>query len=155
MPMCDFVAMPSFSDLSEIGQDLSRRDLPFVWYAFVPDGDTLGVEVAPGDVEAAETYFAKHSLRLADGTDVPVRVTPRRGASWMSLPGSHIAQPSETFEDGSLLGIEVHEAARRVNAAGWIVRAYEHEALLTADFNPRRLNLRYDDDLRVDSIHHG
>lgn len=52
--MCDCVAMSPFSDLSEVGQSLSRRDLPFTWYAFVPDGDTLGVEVAPGDVEAAE-----------------------------------------------------------------------------------------------------
>lgn len=56
--------MPSFSDLSEVAQGLSRRDLPFNWYAFVPDDDSLGVEVAPVDVEAAEEYFAKHSVTL-------------------------------------------------------------------------------------------
>lgn len=147
--------MSSFKDLNEVGPVLSRQDLPFVWYGIGSLGDSLGVEVAPPDVAAAEEYFAEHPVRLADGTEVAVRVTPRRGASWGSLPSTQAARPSETFEGESLLGIEVHEAARQANAAGWIVRAYEREALVTADYNPRRLNLRYGDDLRVDSVHRG
>jgi hypothetical protein len=47
------------------------------------------------------------------------------------------------------LGADVNTAAARANAGGWIVRAYQEAAILTADYRPNRVNLLVDDRGRV------
>ena len=37
----------------------------------------------------------------------------------------------------------MHEAARIANSRGWLVRAYEPQAWLTADMRENRMNLCY------------
>ena len=147
--------MPSFRDLSEVAAHLSRRELPFAWYAMGPDGENMTFEVAPRDCAAATDYFAKHPLVLADGTQVPVVVTPRRGESWVSPPAEGVSGRQDEFAHESLVGLHVDDAARRANLAGWRVRAHEGEAVVTADYNPGRLNLCYGDDRVVESVSRG
>lgn len=147
--------MPSFDDISDVAPHLSRRELLFAWYAMWPDGDVMTFEVAPRDCDAATDYFAKHPLVLADGTQVPVVVTPRRGESWVSPPTEGVRGREDEFDYESLIGLDVDDAARRANLAGWRVRAHEREAVVTADYNPGRLNLCYGDDRVVESATRG
>lgn len=147
--------MPSFRDLSAVAAHLSTRDLPFTWYIMGPAGDAIELEVEPSDCDVAVRYFAQHPLRLEEDTLVPVHVKPRRGASWVSRASRGVGAPSPAFDDESLIGLDVEEAVRRANTAGWLVRAHEREAVLTADHNPGRLNLCYDDDRLVESVYRG
>jgi hypothetical protein len=52
-------------------------------------------------------------------------------------------------EVDGLLGADVNTATARANAGGWIVRAYQEAAILTADYRPNRVNLLVDDHGRV------
>jgi hypothetical protein len=67
--------------------------------------------------------------------------------AWVSDPerGVAAAAPDPAALDG-LIGLDVHEAARRANAGGWSVRAFEPGAILTADYRPERVNLVHGDD---------
>ena len=147
--------VPSFRDLSEMVADLSCRDLPFTWYAMGPVGNAVEFDVATRDCPIASAYFVEHPQALADGTPVPVVVRPRRGDSWVSPPSTEVAETSNVLDHASLVGRDVDEAAQQANAAGWLVRALEPEAVVTADYNPGRLNLCYGDNRVVESVHQG
>jgi hypothetical protein len=54
--------------------------------------------------------------------------------------GAETSTPHAGFDEGALVGLDVTEAARLANAAGWLVRAYETEAVLAAGFRLDRLN---------------
>ena len=114
-----------------------------------PGDHAIEFEVAPQDCVTATAYFAQHPLALEDGTHVPVIVKPRRGSSWTSRPAEDASGLDETLDDESLVGLDVDEAAARANGAGWLVRAHELEAMVTADLNFNRLNLCCDGDDRV------
>lgn len=147
--------MPSFRDLSDVAAHLTHLDLPFAWYVMGPDDHAIKFEVAPRDCVTATDYFVEHPLALADGTPVPVTVKPRRGNAWTSPPAKDASARDEEFDDESLLGLNVDEAAARANAAGWLVRAHEPEAMVTADLDFNRLNLCYGDDRVVESVSRG
>jgi hypothetical protein len=49
----------------------------------------------------------------------------------------------------------VNEAALRANAGGWVVRAHEPEAILTAEMRTDRVNLRFSDGGTVVSVRVG
>ncbi len=147
--------MTSFRDLGEAAAHLSTRELPFVWYAMGPLRESITFEVAPQDGTAATDYFAKHPLVLADGAQVPVVVTPRRGESWVSPPADEVVGRRDEFDYERLVGLGVDDAARQANLSGWSVRAHEREAAVTADHNPGRLNLCYGDDRVVESVSRG
>lgn len=146
--------MPSFRDLGEVAGNLSDRDLPFAWYVMGPEDRVIKCEVAPRDMAAATDYFAQHPLALSDGTPVTVLVAPRRGESWTTQPTQGASGRDDRFDYEQLVGLDVDDAATRASSAGWFVRAHEPEAMVTADFNPGRLNLCYGDD-RVESVHVG
>ncbi len=112
-------------------------------------------DVAGRDCAKAAAYFAEHPLALGDRTPVPVLVKPRRGESWATPPAKGVSRPDDQFDYERLVGLDVGEAATQASSAGWFVRAHEAEAMATADFNPRRLNLCYGDDQVVDSVHVG
>ncbi|MGF9761128.1 hypothetical protein AAII07_38665 [Microvirga sp. 0TCS3.31] len=147
--------MPSFRDLSEVAAHLTHLELPFVWYVMGPDEHAMEFEVAPRDCVTATDYFVEHPLVLADGTPVPVIVKPRRGNSWTSPPAEDASARDEEFDDESLVGLDVDEAAARANGAGWLVRAHEPEAMVTADLDFNRLNLCFGDDRVVESVSRG
>lgn len=147
--------MTSFRDLSEVAAHLTHLDLPFAWYVMGPGDHAIEFEVAPRDCVTATDYFVEHPLALADGTPVPVNVKPRRGDSWTSPPTRDASGRDEDFDEESLLGLDVNEAAARANAAGWLVRAHEPEAMVTADLNFNRLNLCYGYDRVVESVSRG
>lgn len=79
----------------------------------------------------------------------------RRGRSWVSPPDQDVDSPTDAFDAGALVGLDVTEATQLANAAGWLVRAHEAEAIITADYTPSRLNLRYGDDEEVLSVGRG
>lgn len=147
--------MPSFRDLSEVAAHLSHLDLPFAWYAMGPDDHSIAFEVAPRDCVTAIDYFVEHPLALGDGTPVAVLVRPRRGNSWTSSPAKDASGPDKEFDGESLVGLDVDEAIARANGAGWLVRAHEPEAMVTADLNFNRLNLCYGDGRVVESVSRG
>lgn len=147
--------MTSFRDLSEVAEHLSRREVPFTWYAMGPDRENITFEVASRDCADATDYFAKHPLLLADETQVPVVITLRRGESWVLPPADGISGRQDEFDYESLVGLVVDDAARRANLAGLSVRAHEREAAVTADYDPGRLNLCYGDDRVVESVSRG
>lgn len=147
--------MPTFRDLSEVAAHLSGRELPFAWYVMGPEDRAIKFEVAPRDMTAATDYFARHPLALSDGTPVTVLVEPRRGESWNTQPQLGLSGRDDQFDYEQVVGLDVDEAATQASAAGWFVRAHEPEAMVTADFNPSRLNLCYGDDRVVESVHVG
>lgn len=147
--------MPSFRDLAAVTAYLSNLDLPFTWYTMGPDRDTIAVEVAPQDHDSALRYFSQHPFTLEDQTPVLLSVVPRRGRSWVSPPDQDVDGPADAFDFGALVGLDVAEATQLANAAGWLVRAYETEAIITADYNPTRLNIRYGDDDEVLTVGNG
>lgn len=147
--------MPSFRDLGAVAAHLSAQELPFAWYGMGPEGHAIEFEVAPRDCVAATAYFASHPLALADGTTVPVLVKPRRGDSWTSPAAGNASGRCEAFDDEGLLGLDVDEATARANEAGWLVRAHEPEAIVTADHNPGRLNLCFGDERTVENVSRG
>ena len=155
MQICESGGMATFRDLSDVAAHLNVSDFPFDWYVMGPEGDAILFEVAPPDCETAVQHFAQHPLNLADGTPVPVLVQARRGASWVSSPIGGVVGSSTALDPDSLVGLDVEDAARQANAAGWLVRAHEREAIVTADRNPGRLNLCYGDDRVVESVHQG
>lgn len=120
-----------------------------------PHDRAIKFEVAPQDMAAATEYFALHPLTLSDGTPVTVLVEPRRGESWTTKPGPRVSELDDQFDYAQLVGLDVDEATSQASSAGWFVRAHEPEAMLSADFNPGRLNLCYVDDRVVDSVHVG
>lgn len=147
--------MPSFRDLGEVAAHLTHLELPFAWYVMGPNDHAIEFEVAPRDCVTATDYFVEHPLALADGTPVPVTVKPRRGYSWTSPPANDASARDGGFDDESLVGLNVDEAAARANGAGWLVRAHEPEAIVTADLNFNRLNLCYGHDRVVKSVSRG
>ena len=147
--------MSSFRDLSEVAAHLSDLELPFAWYVMGPNNRAIEFEVAPRDCVTATDYFVEHPLALADGTPVPVSVKPRRGNSWTSPPANDASGRDEAFDVESLVGLDVDEAAARANGAGWLVRAHEPEAMVTADLKLNRVNLCYGDDRVVESVSRG
>jgi hypothetical protein len=147
--------MPSFRDLDEVAAFLANLDVPFTWYSMGAERDGIAFEVAPQDCETAVRYFSQHPVILEDQTPVFLSVRPRRGRSWMSPPHEGLDRADSAFDEGVLVGLDVAEAARLANAAGWLVRAHEAEAIITADFNPNRLNLLYGDDNAVVSVGRG
>lgn len=147
--------MPSFCDLSEVAEHLNPRDLPFAWYVMGPEGRAIKFEVAPRDMTAVTDYFAQHPLALSDGTPVTVLVEPRRGESWTTQPPQSVSSRDDQFNYEELVGLDVEKAATRASSAGWLVRAREPEAMVTADFNAGRLNLCYGEDRVVESVHVG
>lgn len=147
--------MPSFRDVSRITEHLRDHRLPFTWQARAWEGDAIELEVMPEDRVAATEYFTAHPLELADGTPVPVRVTSGRPAPDLSPPRDAGGNRSSRFDQDSLIGLDVDEATTRAESAGWLVRAYVRGAMLTADHDPRRLNLCHGDDRLVESVHEG
>jgi hypothetical protein len=148
--------MTSHRDLApaRAAEELSGQDLPFAWYVLGPAGDGIEVEVSPRDCAAAESYFDARPVRLPDGTEVPVSVRPRRGASWVVQPEAVPVAPSP-LDASSLVGRDVHDAAARASAMGWRVLAHESEAIVNAILDPRRIDLCFDDDMVVTAVGHG
>lgn len=147
--------MPSFRDLNTVAAYLTTLDLPFTWYTMGPEHGAIAFEVARQDCDTAVRYFSQHPLTLDDQTPVAHSVRPRRGRSWTSPPNEGVDRPADAFDEGALSGLDVAEAAHLANAAGWLVRAHQAEAIITADFNPNRLNLLYGDDNAVVSVGKG
>lgn len=143
--------MPSFRDLDEVAAHLSDLELPFTWYVMGPAGRVITFEVALRDVTTATEYFARHPLALADGTPVTVLVESRRGESWTVEPPAGGGRDDQLDRE-QLVGLDVDEAAARASSAGWLVRAHEPEAIVTADYRANRLNLVYDDERVVVSV---
>jgi hypothetical protein len=123
--------------------------LPFDWLTLGEVDGRLEIAVEPSEEAAAVAFFQGIDLTLADGTPVTVAVEVRAGMAWGSEPLSGaVATPDRRALDG-LLGADVNTAAARANAGGWIVRAYQEAAILTADYRPNRVNLLVDDHGRV------
>ncbi|GAA1435271.1 hypothetical protein GCM10009641_30960 [Mycobacterium cookii] len=144
--------MPSFRDISEVAAHRSGQDLPFTWYVMGPEGRAIKFEVAPRDETVATGSLAQHPVALTDRTPVQFLVQPRRGESWTVQPPPGVSGRDDQFDYKQLVGLDVDEAATRASSAGWFVRAHEPEAMATADFDPGRLNLCYDDDRVVESV---
>lgn len=140
--------------LARVADELSGQVLPFAWYVLGPTEDGIELEVAPADCAAAIAYFAARPVELADATPVRFSVKPRRGGSWVVPPAAGIDVPGPLDASG-LLGRSVYDAAERASAMGWRVRAHEREAAVTADFDPRRLDLCFDDEQMVRSVGRG
>lgn len=69
--------------------------------------------------------------------------------AWVSDPERGVASAPDPGALDGLLGLDVHEAARRANAGGWSVRAFTPGAILTADYRPERVNLMHGEDGEV------
>ncbi|MBB3042488.1 hypothetical protein [Nocardioides soli] len=53
--------------------------------------------------------------------------------------------PDDSFVD-SLVGRTLDEATRIATGAGWLVRPYTPDSMLTMDYRESRVNLEHDDD---------
>lgn len=134
---------------------MSALEAPFEVYEAQVKAERMTIWVAHPKVPVAEAYFAQHPLVLADGTLVSVEVHGRYGDNWFVEPEGGPAFHPTPVPEADLLGVQVREAARRANAAGWLVRAYEPEAILTLDHVFCRINLCYSADRRVTQVHVG
>ena len=121
---------------------LISGDLPFEVYQLGEDEGRIELMVPHADVAAVVTHFDEHPVTLTDGTVVPVDVSGLAGGGFVTEPADPTHTP-KPLEPSKFLGLEVHEAARRATDAGWLVRAYEPEAALTADYRTNRMNLCY------------
>ena len=132
---------------------LDRRGrLPFEWYQIGPYGGRVEVAVPSRDHAAALAFFADQPFLRPDGTPLPVEVSVRAGDSWGVEPeGGALDHPDPDALVG-LVGMDVHEAASRASAGGWLVRAHEPDAVLTADLRMNRVNLVYSAVDRVVSV---
>jgi len=118
---------------------------PFPLYSVGPAGGALRVTVPVDEVAEARRFFDLEALRLANGTLVSVEVEGRYGDGWSTFPITGPAErPGSLDAAGVQVGLPVQEASLRANAAGWIVRAHEPEAFITADLRMNRVNLVYD-----------
>ena len=136
--------------------ELDRRGLlPFEWYQIGPRRERVEIVVPASHQQATRDFFAEHVLRRPDGTPVPIEVSVRAGESWVVEPESGAADHPDRDVLTGLLGLGVHEAASRASARGWVVRAHESEALLTAELRPNRVNLQYSEAGRVVSVRVG
>lgn len=123
-------------------EGLDGLDLPFTLAEAGQEDDHVAVRVASNEVEQVVAYFEEHPFTLANGTTMPVKVTGLAGG-WISEPAESWAGEPDPVAMDQLLGSDVREGARRANENGWIVRAYEPGAPLTADNRANRLNLCY------------
>lgn len=140
--------------MARVAEELSTRELPFEWYVLGPGADGIEVEVSARDCAAAVAYFDDHSVSLPDGRLVAVSVTSRRGASWIVQPEVDVAAPGP-LDASALIGRDVHDAAARASASGWRVLAHERDAIVNASFDPRRIDLCFDDELVVTAVSRG
>jgi hypothetical protein len=151
--------MAAFADADEAVDHLVELDgrglLPFTWYQIGPRGGRVDVAVPGSEERAALDYFAQHPLSLPDAARIEVDVRVLAGASWGSEPVRGPAQGPDPAALAGLVGLDVNEAALRANAAGWVVRAHEPEAALTAEMRADRVNLSFSDGGRVVSVRVG
>jgi len=129
--------------------------LPFAWFQIGPRDGRVEVVVPGSDRQAAVDFFAGHPLLTPGAAPIPVDVRVRAGASWGSEPEGGAPEPPDPDALAGLVGLDVDEAALRANAGGWVVRAHEPEALLTADLRTNRVNLLYAADRTVASVRVG
>ncbi len=136
-------------EIAEVVPRWLDETLEHDFYEAGPEDGRLVLHVAHDDVAAVQALADAHPPVLPDGTRVPVTVFGRAGDSWLSAPEGGPAHEPVWVPHEDLLGLDVHEAARLATAAGWLVRAYEPEAILTADMRWNRLDLGYDADGKV------
>ena len=150
--------MMADSVLAEVERlvDLARSGrLPFDAYQIGPGEGRVEVAVSKLDRRAALDYFSEHPPTQPDGTSIPVDLRVRAGSSWTSEPVRGASQQPDASALEGLVGLDVNEAALRANAGGWVVRAYEPEAPLTADMRRNRANLEFGESGVVVSVHVG
>lgn len=136
--------MGPFHDVQEALEHLVRQEqLPFTWYTLDPRDDHLVLSVSTLDEPAAVEFFIGHPVWLVDGTQVEVHIITSAAWSWQTEPlGRPASDPDPAALEG-LVGTDVQTAALTANASGWIVRAMEPEAMVTADLRTNRVNLSY------------
>ncbi len=138
--------------MNEAVRQLAEGPLPFHCYGIGPLGPRrIHVEVPHDDVAAVVTHFETHPVTLSGTTLIQVDVVGRAANSWLSQP-TRAGDASDALDPlplTDLIGLGVREAARRANEAGWLVRAFEPEAALTADSRQNRMNLCYSADQLV------
>ena len=127
--------------------------LPFAIYELGPSEGRVELAVSRLDRGAALDFFVEHPLTLPDGTPIPVDVRVLAGSSWISEPVRRAAERPDASALDGLVGLDVNEAALRANAGGWLVRAYEPQAVLTADRRWNRANLEFAESGEVIAVH--
>lgn len=136
--------------------DLKRSgELPFDMYRISSSGTRVEISVGRLDYAAAMDYFDKHPVIAPDGIPISIDIRVLAASSWSSQPvGGVRDEPDASVLEG-LVGVDVNEAALRANAGGWLVRAHEPDAVLTADFRPNRANLEFAESGEVTSVRVG
>ena len=117
--------------------------LAFTLYEIGPGEDQINVATDRLSRAEAVRFFAQADLRWPDGTEMRTNIRVRAGASWVSVPVRDTGEPPDPAALDGLIGLDINEAALRANAGHWLVRAYEREAVLTADRRMNRANLLY------------
>ena len=133
----------------------ARGRLPFVFYQVGPRDGTVDVAVPAYEQQAALDYFASHPLLGSGASAFRVQVRVVAGDSWSSEPIDGTRPHPDPASLEGLVGLDVNDAALRANAGGWVVRAHEPEAILTAEMRADRANLRFSDEGRVLSVRVG
>ena len=151
--------MATFADADAAVEHLAELEeggrLPFTCYRIGHREGRLDVAVPDHDRRVALDYFAANTLTRSGGGLIPVDVRVSAGASWSSEPVRGASpRPDPAALDG-LVGLDVTEAALRANAGGWVVRACEPEASLTAEMRMDRVNLRFSEVGTVVSVRVG
>jgi hypothetical protein len=151
--------MSAFADANAAVEhlvELERRGrLPFTCYQIGPRDGRVDVAVPRSDRQTALEYFAAHPLPRTGAEPIRVDVRVLAGAAWGSEPVRGAAQRPDPAALDDLVGLDVNEAALRANAGGWVVRAYEPEAVLTADMRMNRVNLQFSEVGRVVAVRVG
>jgi hypothetical protein len=129
--------------------DLVPPSFPFRFYELRSDDERIVLSVSPTEVESVRAHFEEHPITLDDGAVVPVDVLGRAGDSWIAEPTAGPSSAPQPLTLDDLVGLDVREAAQHATEAGWLVRAHEPEAVLTADYRTNRVNLCYAPDGRV------
>jgi hypothetical protein len=136
-------------DIGRAREALARcTGLPFEVVEVSNGSGRIQMTVQYEQVEAARAYFEATPVVLRDGRTVPVRVSGVRAQQFDSWPTAGATRPPTDVPDG-LVGMNVDDATRVANAAGWLVRAYEPESAVTLDLCHHRLNLVFDEQRRV------
>src|SRR3954451_21660953 len=118
-------------DIIEVVRGLDSPPLPFDPALIEPEDDRIVLHVGSSEVTAVVAYFDEHPIVLADGTREPVEVHGGAGGGVSEPRGGGTDAPAPMpLED--LIGLHARDAARRANKGGWLVRAYEPGAPITA-----------------------